>query len=131
MTNDAQWIDPHAAEAQERWPQQFAESQRRLGRLSPDEQSDLFQQGQDITVGLGALLEAGVAIADDEVQTLIGRHYAWVSAFWTPDHDAYVGLGQMYVQDPRFTATYDAVAPGLAQFVCDAIGVWADANLPT
>jgi hypothetical protein len=29
-------------------------------------------------------------------------------------------LGEMYVADPRFTATYDKVKVGLAQFICDA-----------
>jgi MerR family transcriptional regulator, thiopeptide resistance regulator len=29
----------------------------------------------------------------------------------------YRGLGQMYVDDPRFTATYDKVRPGLAIFM--------------
>jgi len=33
------------------------------------------------------------------------------------------GLGQMYVDDPRFTATYDKVRPGLAVFMRDADGV--------
>jgi hypothetical protein len=27
----------------------------------------------------------------------------------------------MYVADPRFTATYDDLAPGLAQYVSEAI----------
>jgi hypothetical protein len=31
------------------------------------------------------------------------------------------GLGDMYVDDPRFTANYDAVAPGLARYIRDAI----------
>jgi hypothetical protein len=31
------------------------------------------------------------------------------------------GLGDMYVSDPRFTANYDRIAPGLAQYVRDAI----------
>jgi hypothetical protein len=30
-------------------------------------------------------------------------------------------LAAMYVDDERFRATYDAVAPGLAEFVRDAI----------
>jgi hypothetical protein len=33
-------------------------------------------------------------------------------------------LAEMYLADPRFTATYEAMAPGMAQFVHDAI----DAN---
>ena len=36
------------------------------------------------------------------------------------------GLGDMYVADPRFTATYDAVAPGLAAYLRDAIHANAD-----
>jgi hypothetical protein len=33
----------------------------------------------------------------------------------------HAGLGEMYVADPRFTATYEAVEPGLAGYVRDAI----------
>ena len=39
--------------------------------------------------------------------------------------EMHVGLGEMYVADPRFTAHYDKVRPGMAQYVCDAI----EANL--
>ncbi len=31
------------------------------------------------------------------------------------------GLADMYVADERFAAHYDAVAPGLAQYVHDAV----------
>lgn len=31
------------------------------------------------------------------------------------------GLGDMYVADPRFAATYEGVAEGLARYVRDAI----------
>ena len=31
------------------------------------------------------------------------------------------GLAEMYVADPRFTARYEALAPGLAQYVHDAV----------
>jgi hypothetical protein len=32
-----------------------------------------------------------------------------------------VGLAEMYLADPRFTATYEKIAPGLAQYLHDAI----------
>ncbi|MGI8652711.1 MAG: TipAS antibiotic-recognition domain-containing protein [Geodermatophilaceae bacterium] len=35
-------------------------------------------------------------------------------------------LGDMYVADERFTATYEKVAPGLAAYVRDAIHANAD-----
>ena len=33
----------------------------------------------------------------------------------------HVGLAEMYIMDPRFTANYEKVAPGLAQYMHDAI----------
>ena len=36
------------------------------------------------------------------------------------------GLAEMYVADERFTRTYDDVAPGLAQYVRDAVVLAAE-----
>ena len=36
-----------------------------------------------------------------------------------------LNLGEMYVADPRFAATYDRVRPGLAVFLRDAIRIRA------
>jgi MerR family transcriptional regulator, thiopeptide resistance regulator len=122
--------DPYAEEAQQRWPDHYAESQRRLGRMSKDEQRALFERGGEVTRQLGELFTSGAAVDDPAVQEWIGRHYAWIDAFWTPNREAYVGLGRMYVDDPRFAANYEKVAPGLAVFMRDAMAVWAEANLP-
>jgi hypothetical protein len=35
----------------------------------------------------------------------------------------------MYLDDPRFTATYDTIALGLAEYYRDAMGVYADSRL--
>jgi len=40
--------------------------------------------------------------------------------------DMHRNLGDMYVADERFTATYEKVAPGLAAYVRDAIHANAD-----
>ena len=37
-----------------------------------------------------------------------------------------MALAELYVADPRFRAHYEQVAPGLAQFVHDAIQAAAD-----
>ena len=37
-------------------------------------------------------------------------------------------LAEMYVADPRFAASYDKVAPGLASYVHDAVLANADAQ---
>jgi hypothetical protein len=41
--------------------------------------------------------------------------------FYPCSYQMHVGLGTMYVADPRFARHYDDFRPGLAQYVCDAI----------
>ncbi len=121
--------DPYADEAQQRWPDQYAESQRRLKRLSKDEQKALFEAGNQNHLDLAELFKAGESAGSEAVQQVIAKHYEWVAAFWTPNREAYINLGEMYVSDPRFTAHYDKFAPGLAVFMRDAMRIWANANL--
>lgn len=55
------------------------------------------------------------------MQALVARDHAQVATFWTPTAEAYRGLGRTYVEDARFTATYDAYGPGLAAYLRDAM----------
>ena len=68
--------------------------------------------------------------ADSEaIQEWIGKHYAYVCQFWTPNRVAYKSLALTYTMDPAFKATYEAYETGLAVFIQRAIYQWADANL--
>lgn len=40
--------------------------------------------------------------------------------------DAFKGLGQMYIDDERFTKNIDQFGDGLAKFMCDAMAIFAD-----
>ena len=58
-------------------------------------------------------------------QKACALHKKWLSFYW--DHyskEAHRGVAQMYVDDPRFTAYYDAVAPGCAVFLRDAVRIF-------
>jgi hypothetical protein len=46
--------------------------------------------------------------------------------FYSCPRAIHAALGQMYVSDVRFTEMYERLRPGLAQFVCDAIGANAE-----
>lgn len=121
--------DEYAEEASERWPDKFAESQQRMAKLSDEEKRQLFSRTEENHQLLATLFSSGQAAESEEVQQAIASQYGWVSAFWTPDRAAYIGLGEMYVEDPRFAANYDKYAPGLAHFMRDAMAVWANENL--
>lgn len=121
--------DPHAAEARERWGAQAVASQERAASWDGDTARAVRDEGDAVHRDLAALLTSGADVADSRVQAVVARHHAWVSRFWTPDRDAYTGLGRLYVDDERFTAAIDATAPGLATYLCAAIAEYARDHL--
>ncbi|MET4061507.1 hypothetical protein ABIB35_003080 [Arthrobacter sp. UYP6] len=122
--------NPYEEEARQLWGDAGVDSsQARLAGLSAGEQQDLMQEAHAINTELAGCLQAGLAASDPRVSDAVARHYRWICAGWTPDREAYKGLGTLYVQDGRFTAFYDQEAPGLAAYLAKAIEQWADANL--
>lgn len=62
--------------------------------------------------------------AGEAARRLCALHREWLCLFWkdgsyTPE--AHMALAEGYVSDKRFAAYYDAVAPGCAKFLRDAI----------
>lgn len=122
--------NPYEDEARQRWGDARVESSKdKLNALGRDGQQELLREARAVNAELAACLRAGLAPSDPRVGAAVARHYRWVCAGWTPDRAAYKGLGELYVQDSRFTAFYDSEAPGLAAYLAEAIGSWAEANL--
>jgi MerR family transcriptional regulator, thiopeptide resistance regulator len=107
----------------------YDNSNRKWAALSQEQQRDMMSEQEHVTRALAEASVRGDDVASDEVQKLVRRHFAWVSFFWTPNREAYINLGEMYVADPRFTATYDKYAKGAAAFIRDAMRVFAERNL--
>lgn len=63
------------------------------------------------------------------VQELAARHFRWVCHSWTPDATSYAGLGQLYVEHPDFRARFEAIRPGLAEFLKASMDVYANGAL--
>lgn len=52
-------------------------------------------------------------------------HKRWLCFYWdTYSKEAHMGVTQMYVDDPRFTAYYDKIIPGCAEFLRDAVNIY-------
>jgi hypothetical protein len=121
--------NPYAGEAEARWASEYQASVKRFGLLSDAEQAAAVNRGEQLRDELAELFTAGAPANDELVQLLIASHYDWICLFWTPNREQYIGLGQMYGQDPRFTEFYDKKANGLADFIGEAIRVWSENNL--
>lgn len=116
-------------EVVERWGRDAWDNGNRWwDSLGKEGQAAHQAEHEHIALGFAQASATDVDPASDEVQALVGRHHAWVSAAWTPDREAYLNLGQMYVDEPRFAANYDRDG-GSAGFVRDAMTVYAERNL--
>lgn len=96
--------------------------------LSQDERGEFQRRQRDIAADFVDAHEHGLAPDSDEVQAITQRHYDWVKTGWqgkAPSAEAFSGLGQLYVDDPRFAASY----PNSAEFVRDAMRIYAERNL--
>jgi DNA-binding transcriptional MerR regulator len=114
----------------ERWGKQAWESGNDWWNRLSDEEKQAFQQQQlEIATDYGKAMLAGKAVESDEVQAITQRQFEWVSRTGQPGKEHFIGLGQLYVDDPRFTATYDAHGAGTAAFIRDAMKVYAEQNL--
>lgn len=119
----------YEAEARERWPEQAASSAAYVATLSPADTARLQQEFTDHLVRLAELRRAERPVDDPAVQEEVHWLHGSVSRMWEPDAAAFAALGRMYVEDERFRATYDRVAPGLAEYVRDAMAEYARTRL--
>lgn len=77
--------------------------------------------------------EAGVTPESAAAQALAARHVDWLSDVpGTPTNvkEYVIGLGELYVADPRYGAVYsNGEGENAATFVRDALRIYAEANL--
>jgi DNA-binding transcriptional MerR regulator len=116
--------DEYQAEAEERWgdTEAWAQSQRRTAAYTKDDWVRIKEEGAGIERRLAEALRAGAAPDSARAMDAAEEHRQHISRwFYDCPPGMHAGLGRMYVEDERFTAHYEAVAPGLAQFVSAAV----------
>jgi DNA-binding transcriptional MerR regulator len=127
-------------EVEERWgTKAYADGDRWWRGMTDTERAAWQQRVSDLGRDWIAAAESGVDPASAEAQDVARRHVEWLTGIpGTPasapggDVKAYViGLGEMYVADPRFGANYATSEGGTrgAEFVRDALRIYADGNL--
>lgn len=118
-------------EIEERWgADAYRDSDRWWRGLDSAGRDAFMAEGKDLSSAWQAAHRAGLDPACEEVQTLVRRHQAWVSAGWggrpVPD-GALIGLAQMYVDDERFGRHYGG--PSGASYLRDAVTIYAERDM--
>ncbi|MCB9992345.1 MAG: MerR family transcriptional regulator [Hyphomicrobiaceae bacterium] len=107
----------------------IAESHAKVGKLSKEQMQAIQDEGHQVNLDLVALIDAGEPAESAKVQQAIARHHQWVSHFWTPNAEAYAGLGELYLDHPDFRAFYDKYDPRLVDFLAEAMRVYSETTL--
>lgn len=115
--------EEYAGEAEQRWgdTDEWKQSRQRVAQLSKQDWIDIKAEGDALLHDLAAAKRAGVGPGSPEADALAARHRASIERFYDCGGEMHRGLVEMYLADPRFTAYYDDVEPGLAQFVRDVV----------
>jgi DNA-binding transcriptional MerR regulator len=118
-------------EARERWPDQWENSQEYVRSLGPGGIERAQKEMTAAMIRMAERMAAGTPVSDPEVQADIEASYRSVARFWgtEPTAEAFAGLGQMYVDDSRFRATYEKIAVGLPEYYRDAMAHYARERL--
>ncbi|MGW7163130.1 MerR family transcriptional regulator [Paenibacillus taichungensis] len=119
--------NPYEQEARERWGDQAVDQANlKLHKQSTGEQKALSDQMNSIYTRLAAIRHTDPNSA--EAQAGISEWYSYLNNMGNYSPEAFRGLGQMYVDDERFTSNIDQFGEGLAVFMRDAMAVFADRN---
>ncbi len=119
--------NPYEQEARERWGDEAVDkASAKVGSLPKDEQGALAQAMNGIYTKLAGL--RGGSPDSPEAQAAIKEWYDLLNRMGSYSLEAFKGLGQMYVDDERFTRSIDRFGDGLAKFMRDAMAVYADTN---
>ncbi|MET3293175.1 UNVERIFIED_CONTAM: DNA-binding transcriptional MerR regulator [Brevibacillus sp. OAP136] len=101
------------------------ESEKRTSAYTKDDWESINDQWNDIYQQVIAGMPNGPA--DPRVQAAVARLRAHITAnFYDCTPEVFRGLGDLYVQDERFTKNIDKHHPGLAAFLRDAMHVYCD-----
>jgi DNA-binding transcriptional MerR regulator len=114
----------YEAEAEERWgdTEAFQESRRRTRSYTREDWLRVKAEGEDVERRFAAAMREGVPADSERAMDVAEVHRQQISrTFYDCPPEMHAVLGRMYVEDERFTAHYEQIAPGLARYVSTAV----------
>jgi DNA-binding transcriptional MerR regulator len=114
-------------EARQRWghSNEYQESVKRTKKYTKDDWAAIQAEAGAIQDGIATLMDRSPS--DPEVQEFIRRWHQHINdRYYTCSLQIFRGLGEMYVADERFTAHYEKIKPGMAQFMQAAMAAYCD-----
>lgn len=116
--------EEYQTEAQDRWGESdpWRQSAARTKTYTKADWAEIKAETDAINADFIAALRAGESAGGEVAMAVAERARQQIDQrFYPCSHEFHANLGEMYVSDQRFTASYDRQEPGLAQYVRNAI----------
>jgi MerR family transcriptional regulator, thiopeptide resistance regulator len=113
-----------AAETEERWgdTDAYRQSAARTKRYTKSDWTRIKAEADAIHTRVVSALQGGAPASGQAAMDAAEAHRAHIGRwFYDCSPTMHEHLAEMYVADPRFTATFEAIAPGLAAYLAEAI----------
>ncbi|AEW95013.1 MULTISPECIES: MerR family transcriptional regulator [Streptomycetaceae] len=116
--------DQYADEVQQRWghTEAYRQSQERAARYTKEDWLRIKAEQEDWGRRMVALAASGAPADGEAAMDLAEEHRQQISRYhYDCSYEIHTGLAGMYVADERFAAFFEAMRPGFATYVHDAI----------
>lgn len=104
------------------------ESKQNAKKWSKIDEENFKKECDEICKELARLLEQNFKANTKEVQSVIRKHYLWLSKCWTPTKESYAGHGQ-FIADSDLRKAYEVYHTRLPEFIAEAIQIFANKEL--
>ncbi|WP_055108058.1 MerR family transcriptional regulator [Paenibacillus ihumii] len=100
------------------------QSNEKLRGMTQEQYEEMMRLSEEVNRTLAEAYKTGDP-AGELAQRAADLHKQWLCYHWSEySKEAHAAIAQMYVDDERFTAYYDAEQPGTARFLRDAILIY-------
>ncbi|WLV25034.1 MerR family transcriptional regulator [Aciduricibacillus chroicocephali] len=134
MTNEERFAgfdfssNPFESEAIERWGKEaVTKMKKNTEDLPVNKRFELEKNLNELFSKLARCMSKGPA--SDEAQTSVAEWYRYLNVIGDYSPRAFKGLGAIYVEDERFLRNMEQYGQGFAQFMCEAMEIYADGLL--
>ncbi len=121
--------EEYQAEARERWgdTEEWRQSRARTAQYSKADWEAVTAEADAVNEAFVAAKRSGASPDSEAALAAAAAHARHIGdRFYTLSPEMHLCLARMYVGDERFTAYYDDLEPGLAQYVHDAITAYRE-----
>jgi DNA-binding transcriptional MerR regulator len=114
----------YAQEAVDQWGDEARQSLRKWNDYGREKQATIRAEGEAVYQDMIRLI--GSDPGSPKVQAVVARWHRHLGYFYEPSKERLFGLAEMYVEEPRFRATFDRMDPRLAEFMRRAVRVYCE-----